>query len=65
MANKKVSVEVETLGEDVYHYVQGLPKFQELSSNVKKTVQESTYWEKYGFGLLHIGCAIPLHFVSL
>ncbi|XP_067944600.1 fatty acid desaturase 6-like [Watersipora subatra] len=62
---RKVKVSVEAHDKDIYHYVEGLPKYQELSSQVKRIVAESTYWERFGYGLMEMGCAIPLHFVGL
>lgn len=62
---EKVSVRVEQSGQDVYHHVERLPKFQQLNVEVKRIVESSTYWERFGFGLVDIGSAIPMHFVSL
>ena len=64
MEKKKLNVRIETSGNDVYHHVSNLPKYQELQSQVKKIVESSTYMERFGYGLMEIGVAVPLHFVS-
>lgn len=61
---KKVSVRTEQHGDDIYHKVSGLPKLQELNAEVKKLVDSSSYWERYGLGLLDVGSAVPGHLVS-
>ena len=61
---KKVEVEIEYDGDDVYHKVKDLPELNDLNAQVKKIVAESSYWERYGKGLVENGIAIPLHFVS-
>lgn len=62
---RKVSVRIESKGNDVYHHVEGLPKYQQLNAEVKQIVAGSTYWEKFGKGLVEIGSAIPLQLVSV
>lgn len=64
MTLSKVSVETEVDGEDIYHKVRDLPKFQELSRHVKEIVSTSSYWERHGIDLLEIGLAVPLYIVS-
>lgn len=58
-----MTVETVVDGNNIYHNVRGLPNLTDLNSQVKAIVNQSSYWERYGSGLLSIGSAVPLHLV--
>ncbi|KAF6030902.1 FADS6 [Bugula neritina] len=63
--SNKVSITKTQEGNDIYHYVQGLPKLNELNEQVKEVIATSSYWERHGYGLLEIGSAFPLLLLGL
>lgn len=63
-SKRRVAVSIDEQGDHVYHKVDGLPDLNQLNSRVKKIIEQSSHWERYGKGHVENGIAIPLHLVS-